>query len=85
MLSTWKIFPKGLFLYSNNFLLSDERRLSLGLILKDFHIFHNYFHPHGKDHCGEKSMLPFRWFTCWSYISGFCDFYLQALIVATHH
>lgn len=41
MLSTWKIFPKGLLLYSDNFLLSGERKLSLGLILKIFPIFHS--------------------------------------------
>lgn len=43
MLSTWKIFPKELFLYSDNFLLSGERKLSLGLIRKVFPIFYSNF------------------------------------------
>ena len=41
MLSTWKIFPKGLLLYSDNFLLGGERKLSLGLILKVFPIVYS--------------------------------------------
>lgn len=62
MLSTWKFFPKGLLLYSDNFLLTDERKLSLGLIPNVFPIFHsNYFHPHGKEQHEDKSMLSFRW------------------------
>lgn len=40
MLSTQKIFPKGLLLYCDSFLFSDERKLTLGLILKVFPIFH---------------------------------------------
>lgn len=73
MLTTWKIFPKGLLLYCDNFLLKDERKLSLGLMLKVFPIFHC---KSGKGTvgtslcCHSDSLFDLLV----SYISGFCDF-----------
>lgn len=87
MLSTWKFFPKGLLLYSDNFLLSDERKLSLELILKVFPIFHYNYSIHMGKSTMETSLCSHSGglVDLVSYISEFCDFYLQALSVATHH
>lgn len=79
MLRTWKILPKGLLLYCDNFLFSDERKLTFGLILQVFPIFTvTLFSTYWKGHYGTS-------LCCYSdglaellvaYISGFCDFYL---------
>lgn len=72
-------FPKGLLLYSDNFPLSNERKLSLGLIPKVFPIFCcNSFHSYWKGHLGTSLSCHLDGLgdLLVSYISGFSDFFL---------
>lgn len=68
MLSTWKIFPKGLLLYSDNFLISDERQLPLGLILKVLPVFMITISTTWERAPGGQvySVIQMAWLTCGS-------------------